>query len=186
MAPQTVHPSVGLRDRLVRRYRQTCVASHNVRNIFLYLGFACAVIQVIKIAKDLTPEGIVFESLSAFISVSSGLFISQWPDVSQAVIAFKIGFGLSLLQALIFAAYLSGDFRLEGNEKWPLGVFFFAICWGLDRYILYTLNKSLKVIAELSTMLEKANLTKSTRDSGKSMESTPVTTTSSTESKKDQ
>eukprot|EP00954_Amorphochlora_amoebiformis_P007707 598445-Amorphochlora_amoeboformis.AAC.1 len=43
MAPQTVHPSVGLRDRLVRRYRQTCVASHNVRvsELFECMRISC-------------------------------------------------------------------------------------------------------------------------------------------------
>mmetsp|Transcript_2029 Transcript_2029/g.2911 ORF Transcript_2029/g.2911 Transcript_2029/m.2911 type:complete len:148 (+) Transcript_2029:39-482(+) len=100
-------------------------------------------------------NGVVFELFSAVIAAGSGCFINQWPDAEQAVLAFKLAFFISLIQLATFATHLNGDMKLPENS-WPLGVFFFAVSWGLDRYMLYTLNRTLKVISELGEVMEDA------------------------------
>mmetsp|Transcript_7689 Transcript_7689/g.11644 ORF Transcript_7689/g.11644 Transcript_7689/m.11644 type:complete len:194 (-) Transcript_7689:217-798(-) len=147
------HPTEILKLKLVSRYRQTCVASRNVRQLFLYLGGLCCILQVVRAATSeaLYLEGVIFETLSGMASVFGGLFISQTPDMEQALLSFKMAFGISCIQTLIFVAFLNGDIYLP-KESFPLGTFFFAICWGLDRFMLYSLDRSLKLIAQLSSI----------------------------------
>lgn len=86
----------------------------------------------------------------------SGVFINQWPDDKQAVVGFKIAFVFSLFQLAAFLTYLKGDLYLS-KESWPLGTFFFGVCWGMDRYTHYSLNKTLKLISELESVFPKSD-----------------------------
>eukprot|EP00471_Norrisiella_sphaerica_P014294 CAMPEP_0184497260 /NCGR_PEP_ID=MMETSP0113_2-20130426/36051_1 /TAXON_ID=91329 /ORGANISM="Norrisiella sphaerica, Strain BC52" /LENGTH=168 /DNA_ID=CAMNT_0026884279 /DNA_START=149 /DNA_END=655 /DNA_ORIENTATION=- len=109
--------------------------------------------ELVKCAHLSTLHGIVFELLSAFITTCSGVFIGQWPDAEQAGFAFKVAFAISMLQLAVYGTYLSGDWPLPPHS-WPLGTFFFSASWGLDRYMLYSLNKTLKLISEFGTAIE--------------------------------
>mmetsp|Transcript_9663 Transcript_9663/g.23785 ORF Transcript_9663/g.23785 Transcript_9663/m.23785 type:complete len:218 (-) Transcript_9663:37-690(-) len=138
------------KNKLIARYHQTCHAAKSMRTLFFYGGFMCMAVEAYKAVQCTSVEGVAFEVLSGIAAVFSGMFINQWPDAEQSVLAFKVSFGLALLQTAAFMTHLKGDLPLP-KEAWPLGAFYFAVCWGMDRYTLYSLDRTLKLIADLDS-----------------------------------
>uniref|UniRef100_A0A7S2U5Z1 Uncharacterized protein n=1 Tax=Lotharella oceanica TaxID=641309 RepID=A0A7S2U5Z1_9EUKA len=174
MPSRRPNPVEKIRLKLIARYTQTCVASRSIRQCFLLLGCATFVFEFFRSVGLASPEATLFELASAFAAVTAGLFIGQYPDADQTVFAFKVAFGISAVQVIMFLAHMKGDIHV-GAKAWPLGTFFFAMCWGIDRYMLYSLNKSLRLIAELGEVLEGSSSSSQQAAPAAASEATPPT-----------
>lgn len=81
-----------------------------------------------------------FEALSILIAVSTALFIRRF---FNPLLAFKVAFAFSLLQALWFGmSYTKRRLELPrdqgdlSSDQMPFGLIYFVICWGSDRFML--------------------------------------------------
>ncbi|KAG6620037.1 putative protein farnesyltransferase/geranylgeranyltransferase [Phytophthora cinnamomi] len=81
-----------------------------------------------------------FEALSVLIAASTVLFIRRWLN---ALLAFKVAFAFSLLQAFWFVASYYARFmelpRQAGDllaEQIPFGLVYFVVCWVSDRFMM--------------------------------------------------
>ncbi|RLN88506.1 hypothetical protein BBJ28_00002187 [Nothophytophthora sp. Chile5] len=102
-----------------------------------------------------------FEALSVLIAVSTVLFIRRF---FNPLLAFKVAFAFSLLQAFWFAASFYSRYmelpRQVGDlltDQLPFGLIYFTVCWVSDRFMVRSQDVAKQTAEDLRQVLKAKN-----------------------------
>lgn len=100
-----------------------------------------------------------FEVLSIVIALATTIFIRRF---FNTLLAFKVAFAFSLLQALWFGVSFSkrwmglpqdvGDLYID---QLPIGVLYFLVCWASDRFMLRSSDQAKEAAEGMQEVLQQ-------------------------------
>lgn len=100
-----------------------------------------------------------FELLSIVIAVATTIFIRRFFD---SLLAFKIAFAFSLLQATWFGVSYSKrrmglprDIGDLSTQQVPFGVIYFVVCWASDRFMVRSTDVAKQAATSMQEVLQQ-------------------------------